>query len=107
MSYFWATDGKMFCRLLDEFFELRCLQNDYIDDYFSHILEDTLAKYETFIKAEKVRSIGASDFPFEMLATSIKRKMYHKLLLLWLSINYCTYCGRNEASLPESFLSNH
>lgn len=57
---------------------LQRLQSDYVDVYFSHVFEehtkikDTLAKYGELIKAGKVRSIGASNFPFEMFEFSQK-----------------------------------
>ncbi|HAS47114.1 MAG TPA: alcohol dehydrogenase [Microscillaceae bacterium] len=57
---------------------LKRLQSDYVDVYFSHVfekhtkIEDTLATYGALIKAGKVRSIGASNFPFEMFELSQK-----------------------------------
>lgn len=52
---------------------LKRLQTDRIDLYFSHFPDDntpheeTLAAYETLIKAGKVRAIGASNFTVEQL----------------------------------------
>ncbi|KKB08079.1 aldo/keto reductase [Devosia chinhatensis] len=49
------------------------LQTDYIDLYFSHWPdpdtdhEETLAAYDTLIRAGKVRTIGASNFTTEMM----------------------------------------
>ncbi len=52
---------------------LKRLQTDYIDLYFSHWPdsetdhEETLAAYDTLIRAGKVRAIGASNYTVEML----------------------------------------
>ncbi|WP_316736454.1 aldo/keto reductase [Pedobacter aquatilis] len=53
------------------------LQTDYIDLYFSHFddeqtpVDETLAAYETLIKAGKIRWIGASNFSAERLKESL------------------------------------
>ncbi len=52
---------------------LKRLQTDYIDLYFSHWPdpetdhEETLAAYDTLIRAGKVRTIGASNYSVDML----------------------------------------
>lgn len=52
---------------------LQRLQTDYVDLYFSHWPdpetghEETLAAYDTLIRAGKVRAIGASNYTSEML----------------------------------------
>ncbi len=61
------------------------LQTDYIDLYFSHFddestpVEETLAAYETLIKAGKVRWIGASNFSAERLKESLIYSTKHGL----------------------------
>lgn len=57
---------------------LKRLNTDYIDLYQSHYddpetpIEETLAAYDTLIKAGKVRIIGASNFTPERLASSLQ-----------------------------------
>ncbi|BAN21863.1 aldo/keto reductase [Caballeronia insecticola] len=57
---------------------LRRLKTDYIDVYFSHFddentpLDETLATYQTLIKAGKVRVIGASNYTGERLDAALK-----------------------------------
>ncbi|MBB6239332.1 aryl-alcohol dehydrogenase-like predicted oxidoreductase [Pedobacter sp. AK013] len=61
------------------------LQTDYIDLYFSHFddestpVEETLAAYETLIKAGKVRWIGASNFSADRLKESLVYATEHSL----------------------------
>lgn len=57
---------------------LRRLQTDYIDLYQSHKddrdtpIEETLSAYGDLVKAGKVREIGASNFPVDRLAESLR-----------------------------------
>ncbi|MFD2288611.1 aldo/keto reductase [Pedobacter petrophilus] len=61
------------------------LQTDYIDLYFSHFddettpVEETLAAYETLIRAGKVRWIGASNFSAARLKESLLFSIQHSL----------------------------
>ncbi len=62
---------------------LRRLQTDYIDLYFAHRddgdtpLEETLAAFDTLVKAGKVRSLGASNYMAERLDEALKISAAH------------------------------
>ena len=64
---------------------LRRLRTDYIDLYFAHRddgdtpLEETLAAFDTLVKAGKVRAIGASNYMAERLAEALKVSDDHGL----------------------------